>query len=78
MRVSVVLGSGVENISSDGITVYNSIVIEEEGTDRIIGNCEPEQHSAVESHVCRADCSTGERPVPVMTGYVDIKYKQQQ
>ena len=75
VRVSVVLGSGVENISSDDITVYNSIVIEEEG---IIGNCEPEQHSAVESHVCRADCSTGERPVPVMTGYVDIKYKQQQ
>lgn len=78
MRVSVVLGSGDENIASDDITVYNSIGIEEEGADRTIGNFEPDQQSATESHICCADCSTGERPVPVLAGYVDIKYKQQQ
>ena len=79
VRVSVVLGSGDENIASDDITVYTSIGMEEEGADRIMGNSEPDQQSAgMESHVCRADCSTGERPVPVLAGYVDIKYKQQQ
>ena len=78
VRVSVVLGSGEENIASDDITVYNSIGMEEEGADRIIGNSEADQQSAMESHVCREDCSTGERPVPVLAGYVDIKYKQQQ
>ena len=78
MRVSVVLGSGDENISSDDITVYTSIGMEEEGADRIMGNSEPDQQSAMESHVCREDCSTRERPVPALAGYVDIKYKQQQ
>ena len=78
VRVSVVLGSGDENITSDDITVYTSIGMEEEGADRIMGNSEPDQQSAMESHVCREDCSTGERPVPVLAGHVDIKYKQQQ
>ena len=78
VRVNVVLGSGDENIASDDITVYNSIGMEEEGADRIMGNSEPDQQPAMESHVCRADCSTGERPVPVLASHVDIKYKQQQ
>ena len=78
VRVRVVLRSGDENIASDDITVYNSIGMEEEGANRIMGNSEPDQQSAMESHVCREVCSTGERPVPVLAGHVDIKYKQQQ
>ena len=74
-RVTFLFGSGDDVIAGDNITVYDSIVLDEE---EVNSYSIPDGFCSRASDGCHTDCSTVETPLQSVSGYVGIQYKPQQ
>lgn len=74
VRLSFLFDSGDDVIARDSITVYDSIVLDEEEMSNV---SKPDGLSSRASDDGCTDCTTVETTVQSLSGYVGIQYKPQ-